>query len=113
MASNSTKTFTYVGVSLFNGKVKARYTNDIVSRIKVMQRGGHVDIQFTELPRAMTKEEIEKEGFQEKALAAYNATKANPAAALNKALTKTAKAKAASKEVPAEQLLSEVGIEVA
>lgn len=71
MASTSTKTFKFVGVSLLNGNVKARYTNDIATRIKVMQRGGHTNIEFTELPREMTKAEIEGEGLLQKALDSY------------------------------------------
>lgn len=78
MASKSEKTFKYVGVSLLDGKVKVRFTNDTATRIKVMQRGGHTNIEFTELPRAMTKAEIEGEGFLQKALDSYKA--AAPAA---------------------------------
>lgn len=83
MASKSTKTFKYVGVSLLNGKVKARFTNDTATRIKVMQRGGHSNIEFTELPREMTKAEIEGEGFLQKALDTYKgaAPAAKPAKA--------------------------------
>lgn len=71
MASKSLKTFKFVGVSLLNGNVKARFTNDTATRIKVMQRGGHTNIEFTELPREMTKAEIESEGMLQKALASY------------------------------------------
>jgi hypothetical protein len=83
MASKSEKTFKYVGVSLLNGNVKARFTNDTATRIKVMQRGGHTNIEFTELPRAMTKAEIEGEGFLQKALDSYKgaAPAAKPAKA--------------------------------
>lgn len=72
MTSKSTKTFTHVGVSLYDGKVKARYTNDTASRVRVMEKGGHKNVEFIELPRAMTKEEIETEGFHSKALELYH-----------------------------------------
>lgn len=73
--SKSTKTFTYVGVSQYKGKVKVRYTNNLAARIKIMNKGhkGHVhtNIEFTELLRPMTKEEIVKEGFHQAALDSY------------------------------------------
>ena len=58
--TKSTKTFNYVGVSLFNGNVKVRYTNNLKARLDVMKKGGHTNIEFTELMRPMTKEEIVK-----------------------------------------------------
>ena len=57
----SNKTFTFVGSSVLNGKFKIRYTNDN-TRVKILLKGGHTDINFVELPRAMTKAEIEAEG---------------------------------------------------
>ena len=58
----SNKTFTFVGSSILNGKFKVRYTNDN-TRVKVLVKNGHKDVNFVELPRAMTKAEIEAEGF--------------------------------------------------
>jgi diaminopimelate decarboxylase len=46
----TTKTFTHAGVSKLNGVVKARFANDAM-RVKVLQKGGHTDIDMTELMR--------------------------------------------------------------
>ena len=52
-----TKTFTVAGTSNLNGVVKFRFANDLKSRIKVLQRNGHTDINLIELPTEMTKEQ--------------------------------------------------------
>lgn len=53
---SSEKTFTVVGVATNpNGTVKARWANDLVSRIKILDKAGCTDIQLIELPSAMTK----------------------------------------------------------
>ena len=51
-----TKTFTVAGTSNLNGVVKFRFANDLKSRIAVLTRNGHTDIDLRELPEAMTKE---------------------------------------------------------
>jgi hypothetical protein len=51
-----TKTFTVAGTSNLNGTVKFRFANDLKSRIAVLTRNGHTDINLRELPEAMTKE---------------------------------------------------------
>ena len=51
-----TKTFTVAGTSNLNGVVKFRFANDLKSRIAVLTRNGHTDINLRELPEAMTKE---------------------------------------------------------
>jgi len=48
------KTFKFVGSSVFNGKTKLRFANDIM-RIKVLDKNGHTDVNFKELPEAMDK----------------------------------------------------------
>jgi|TARA_Y100000389_G_C17463320_1_gene523436 hypothetical protein len=48
------KTFKFVGSSLFNGKTKLRFANDIM-RIKVLDKNGHQDVDFKELPTDMDK----------------------------------------------------------
>lgn len=63
----SNKTFTFVGSSVLKGKTKVRYTNDN-TRVKVLMKNGHTDVNFVELPRAMTKAEITAEGFLAKVL---------------------------------------------
>ena len=50
------KTFTVVGTAKnADGTVKARFANDLVSRIKILNKAGCTDINLQELPQAMTK----------------------------------------------------------
>ena len=50
--------FTVAGTStLPEGGTKVRYANDIM-RVKVLDKGGHTNIDLIELPKAMTKEDI-------------------------------------------------------
>lgn len=63
----SNKTFTFVGSSALKGKTKVRYTND-QTRVKILIKNGHTNVDFVELPRAMTKAEIVAEGYLAKVL---------------------------------------------
>ena len=47
--------FTVAGTSTLNGETKVRFANDLVSRIKTLNRSGHTNINIIELPKAMTK----------------------------------------------------------
>ena len=49
--------FTVAGVSTQNGITKVRFANDIVSRTKLLAKGGHSPLELIELPKAMTKAE--------------------------------------------------------
>jgi len=49
--------FTVAGTSKVHGKVKVRFANDM-TRVKVLLKGGHEDIDLIELPHAMSKEDI-------------------------------------------------------
>ena len=49
--------FTVAGVSTQHGITKVRFANDIVSRTKILAKGGHSPLELIELPRAMTKAE--------------------------------------------------------
>ena len=51
-------TFKVAGVSTLNGKTKVRFANDLVSRVKMLNKSGHTNIQLEELPNALTKPEI-------------------------------------------------------
>lgn len=52
------ETFKVAGTSkLPTGETKVRFANDM-TRVKVLLKGGHTDIDLVELPKAMTKEEI-------------------------------------------------------
>lgn len=48
--------FKVAGLSRHEGVLKLRFANDMVSRVKVLQRNGHKDIDLVELPQAMTKD---------------------------------------------------------
>ena len=50
-------TFTVAGVSTQNGITKVRFANDLVSRTKLLAKGGHSPLELIELPRPMTKAE--------------------------------------------------------
>ena len=50
-------TFTVAGVSTQYGITKVRFANDMVSRFKLLSKGGHSPLELTELPRGMTKSE--------------------------------------------------------
>jgi hypothetical protein len=50
------KLFTVAGTATNpNGTAKARFANDLVARIKILNKAGCTDINLMELPSAMTK----------------------------------------------------------
>ena len=51
------KLFKVVGTSNLNGTVKVRWANDMVTRFKMLHKGGHTDIELFDLPEAMTKQQ--------------------------------------------------------
>jgi len=54
--SASEKTFTVAGTATnADGTVKARFANDLVARIKILNKAGCTNINLVELPHAMTK----------------------------------------------------------
>jgi hypothetical protein len=53
----SDKTFTIAGVSKLKGSYKVRFANDM-TRVKVLAKTGHTDIELLELPKAMDKPEL-------------------------------------------------------
>jgi hypothetical protein len=54
--SATEKTFTVAGTAKnADGTVKARFANDLVARIKILNKAGCTDINLVELPHAMTK----------------------------------------------------------
>ena len=52
--------FTVTGVSTLNGKTKVRFANDLVSRVKILNKDGHTDINLIELPTAVSKADAVK-----------------------------------------------------
>lgn len=51
------KTFKLAGVSTLKGETKIRFAND-ATRVKVLLKNGHTDIDFIDMPSEMTKAEI-------------------------------------------------------
>jgi len=50
------KTFTIVGTSVnADGTMKMRWANDLVARIKILNKAGCTEIDLIELPKGMTK----------------------------------------------------------
>jgi len=47
--------FTVAGTSIRQGETKVRFANDLVSRVKALNRAGHKDVNLVELPKPMTK----------------------------------------------------------
>ena len=48
-------TFKVVGVSTLNGATKVRFANDFVSRVKMLIKAGHTDIELIELAEPKSK----------------------------------------------------------
>jgi hypothetical protein len=48
------KQFTVVGSSTLDGKTKVRFMNDSI-RVKILEKNGHTNIDFINLPHAMSK----------------------------------------------------------
>jgi len=115
------KLFTVAGTSALEGVVKFRVANgSAAARTKVLVRSGHTDIKLVDLATPMSKEDaIAFVKSQGSAFSAKTATK--PAkepkqktvklTTIVKKVSKKFIAAKASKEVPAEQLLAEVGIQ--
>ena len=109
------KTFTVAGTAKnSDGTVKARFANDLVARIKILNKAGCTDINLVELPREMTKLEalqyLTEQGITEGdagfAVANKLAEKAKLAKKGEVKVKATKAPKAAKKEVTAEQLVA-------
>ena len=51
------KLFKVVGTSKLNGTTKVRWANDLVTRFKMLHKGGHTGIELFELPQSMSKQQ--------------------------------------------------------
>jgi len=51
------KLFKVVGTTLFRGTYKVRWATDMVTRFKMLHKGGHTDIELFDLPEPMTKQQ--------------------------------------------------------
>ena len=54
----TTKTFSVAGTSTLNGITKVRFANDFVSRLKILYKNGHENVELIELGGEFTKAEV-------------------------------------------------------
>jgi hypothetical protein len=54
----TTKTFSVAGTSTINGITKIRFANDFVSRLKILYKNGHENVELMELGSELTKAQI-------------------------------------------------------
>ena len=59
----TSKTFSVAGVSTHKDGTKIRFAND-ATRVKILKKNGHTDIDLKDLPREMTKGEIAQYLFE-------------------------------------------------
>ena len=52
------KTFSVAGTSTLNGKTKIRFANDFVSRLKILYKNGHENVELIELGSELTKSQV-------------------------------------------------------
>jgi len=52
--------FKIIGISTLNGVTKVRFANDMVSRVKILNKGVHKDINLIELSTALSKADAVK-----------------------------------------------------
>ena len=54
----TSKLYKVAGVSTINGVTKVRFANDFVSRLKILYKSGHDDVDLIELGGEHTKAEV-------------------------------------------------------
>jgi len=52
--------FKVIGISTLNGVTKVRFANDMVSRVKILNKDGHKDIHLMELSTALSRPDAVK-----------------------------------------------------
>ena len=90
----TTKTFAVTGVSTLDGVTKIRFAND-ATRIKILAKNGHTNVELIDLPREMSKAEIAQylietnfaNGRPEVEAAVADLAKKNPTAKVEKKAT--------------------------
>jgi hypothetical protein len=118
------KLFSVAGVSTLNGIVKFRVANGTpVARAKVLERSGHTNIDLFALNKPMTKEEafahLVRSGYTESKSKTNRIKSAEAAAKIKQPKAtqpkgvKLAKFLPTTKEVPAAELIEQVGLVVA
>lgn len=58
LLSNNFRTFQVVGTTQFKGSQKIWFANETATKVKNMEKQGHTDINFINLPQPMTKEQV-------------------------------------------------------
>lgn len=92
--------YNYAGWSILKGKYTPRFATKLAERIAILTRNGHTDINFIELPNAMTKLEAinylldtKADGDNVDIMHALDAEKQRLQAKVDKAIAKAEKAK--------------------
>ena len=101
-------TFTVAGVSTQYGITKVRFANDLVSRFKLLSKGGHSPLELMELPKAMTKSDacqylLDTGGVYEQWSGLIIETMGKKQGTVASKPAKAAPAKAPAKPVPAKK----------
>lgn len=54
----TSKTYSVAGTSTLNGVTKIRFANDFVSRLKILFKNGHENVELIELGSELTKAQV-------------------------------------------------------
>ena len=54
----TSKTYSVAGTSTLNGVTKIRFANDFVSRLKILYKNGHENVELIELGGEFTKAQV-------------------------------------------------------
>ena len=54
----TSKTYSVAGTSTLNGTTKIRFANDFVSRLKILFKNGHDNVELIELGSELTKAQV-------------------------------------------------------
>jgi len=54
----TSKTYSVAGTSTLNGITKIRFANDFVSRLKILYKNGHDNVELIELGSELTKAQV-------------------------------------------------------
>jgi|TARA_B110000914_G_C15171462_1_gene313062 hypothetical protein len=57
-ANMTSKTYSVAGTSTLNGITKIRFANDFVSRLKILYKNGHDNVELIELGSELTKAQV-------------------------------------------------------
>ena len=109
------KLFTVAGTATHKGVTKVRFANDLVARIKILNKAGATDINLVELPTPMSKLEalqyLTEQGITEgDAGYAVSNKMAEKSKVAKKGEIKIKATKPAKQAVTAEQLLQEASV---